>query len=126
MFFFIALMSLWIFNYLFWFGLVFDSCGLQKHKDSGADVTVSCVPMDDSRASDYGLMKIDGKGQINYFKEKPKGDDLQSMVRDDWSFENCEPLNLFRFKLSDQKINRFVFKFFGCKKEIVCLSVCLH
>jgi hypothetical protein len=36
--------------------------------------------MDDSRASDYGLMKIDGKGRINYFNEKPKGDDLQSMV----------------------------------------------
>lgn len=54
---------------------------LQKHKDSGADVTVSCVPMDDSRASDYGLMKIDGKGRINSFNEKPKGDDLQCMVR---------------------------------------------
>jgi len=59
-----------------------SSCGLQKHKDSGADVTVSCVPMDDSRASDYGLMKIDGKGRINNFNEKPKGDDLQSMVSD--------------------------------------------
>ena len=44
-------------------------------------MTVSCVPMDDSRASDYGLMKIDGKGRINFFNEKPKGDDLQSMVR---------------------------------------------
>ncbi|KAG0613097.1 hypothetical protein M758_6G076600 [Ceratodon purpureus] len=55
---------------------------VQKHKDSGADVTVSCVPMDDSRASDYGLMKIDGKGRINYFNEKPKGDDLQSMQVD--------------------------------------------
>jgi UTP-glucose-1-phosphate uridylyltransferase len=55
---------------------------VQKHKDSGADVTVSCVPMDDSRASDYGLMKIDGKGRINNFNEKPKGDDLQSMVSD--------------------------------------------
>lgn len=22
-------------------------CGLQKHKDSGADITISCVPMDE-------------------------------------------------------------------------------
>lgn len=55
---------------------------VQKHKDSGADVTVSCIPMDDSRASDFGLMKIDGKGRINHFSEKPKGKDLQSMQVD--------------------------------------------
>jgi glucose-1-phosphate adenylyltransferase len=55
---------------------------VQKHKDSGADVTVSCVPIDDSRASDYGLMKIDGKGQIRHFSEKPKGDDLHAMQVD--------------------------------------------
>ncbi|XP_024367955.1 glucose-1-phosphate adenylyltransferase large subunit 1 isoform X2 [Physcomitrium patens] len=55
---------------------------VQKHKDSGADITVSCVPMDDSRASDYGLMKINDKGRIHYFNEKPKGDELQSMQVD--------------------------------------------
>lgn len=33
-----------------------------------------------SRASDYGLMKINNKGQVLYFNEKPKGDDLTSMV----------------------------------------------
>lgn len=38
--------------------------------------------MDDSRASDFGLMKIDGKGRINHFSEKPKGKDLQSMQVD--------------------------------------------
>ncbi|XP_024387551.1 glucose-1-phosphate adenylyltransferase large subunit 3, chloroplastic/amyloplastic [Physcomitrium patens] len=55
---------------------------VQKHRDSGADITISCVPMDDSRASDYGLMKIDDEGRVLYFNEKPKGDALKSMQVD--------------------------------------------
>ncbi|KAI5059138.1 hypothetical protein GOP47_0025457 [Adiantum capillus-veneris] len=55
---------------------------VQKHKDSDADITISCVPIDDSRASDYGLMKIDSKGRVLYFSEKPKGDDLKAMEVD--------------------------------------------
>ncbi|XP_044511306.1 glucose-1-phosphate adenylyltransferase large subunit 2, chloroplastic-like isoform X2 [Mangifera indica] len=55
---------------------------LQKHIDSGADITVSCVPMDDSRASDYGLMKVDSTGRIIQFSEKPKGPDLKAMQVD--------------------------------------------
>ncbi|KAH7427983.1 hypothetical protein KP509_10G070100 [Ceratopteris richardii] len=55
---------------------------VQKHKDSNADITISCVPIDDSRASDYGLMKIDSKGRVLYFAEKPKGDDLKAMEVD--------------------------------------------
>ncbi|KAL4650002.1 hypothetical protein ACB092_01G055100 [Castanea dentata] len=55
---------------------------LQKHIDTDADITVSCVPMDDSRASDYGLMKIDNKGRIIQFSEKPKGPDLKAMQVD--------------------------------------------
>nr|DAD40774.1 TPA_asm: hypothetical protein HUJ06_015097 [Nelumbo nucifera] len=52
---------------------------VQKHVDTNADITVSCVPMDDSRASDYGLMKIDNTGRIIQFLEKPKGADLKAM-----------------------------------------------
>ncbi|KAJ6352204.1 hypothetical protein OIU76_001422 [Salix suchowensis] len=55
---------------------------VQKHIDTNADVTVSCVPMDDSRASDYGLMKIDNNGRIVQFAEKPKGPDLKAMQVD--------------------------------------------
>lgn len=33
-----------------------------------------------SRASDFGLMKIDDKGRVLSFSEKPKGDDLKAMV----------------------------------------------
>ncbi|CAA0843404.1 Glucose-1-phosphate adenylyltransferase large subunit 2- chloroplastic [Striga hermonthica] len=55
---------------------------VQKHLDTNADITVSCVPMDDSRASDYGLMKIDETGRIIHFSEKPKGSALKSMQVD--------------------------------------------
>lgn len=34
----------------------------------------------DSRASDFGLMKIDNKGRVLSFSEKPKGNDLKAMV----------------------------------------------
>ena len=34
----------------------------------------------DSRASDFGLMKIDNKGRILSFSEKPKGEELKAMV----------------------------------------------
>lgn len=33
-----------------------------------------------SRASDFGLMKIDGKGRVMSFSEKPKGKELKAMV----------------------------------------------
>ncbi|KAK8642422.1 hypothetical protein V6N13_011765 [Hibiscus sabdariffa] len=55
---------------------------VQRHIDSNADITVSCLPMDDSRASDYGLMKIDGAGRIVQFAEKPKGPNLKAMQVD--------------------------------------------
>ncbi|CAN6452950.1 unnamed protein product [Victoria cruziana] len=55
---------------------------VQSHVDTGADITVSCVPMDDSRASDCGLMKIDDKNRITHFSEKPKGAELRSMQVD--------------------------------------------
>lgn len=55
---------------------------VQNHRQSGADITISSLPMDDSRASDFGLMKIDSKGRILSFSEKPKGEDLKAMEVD--------------------------------------------
>lgn len=55
---------------------------VQKHIDTNADITVSCVPMDDGRASDFGLMKIDETGHIIQFAEKPKGPALKAMQVD--------------------------------------------
>nr|WKL05552.1 ADP-glucose pyrophosphorylase large subunit 4 [Colocasia esculenta] len=55
---------------------------IQKHIETRADITVSCIPMDDSRASDFGLMEIDKMGRILHFSEKPKGDALEAMKVD--------------------------------------------
>ncbi|XWS46347.1 hypothetical protein CRYUN_Cryun14cG0057600 [Craigia yunnanensis] len=55
---------------------------LQKHINSGADISVSCLPVDESRASDFGLLKIDENGQIRQFLEKPKAESLRSMQVD--------------------------------------------
>jgi glucose-1-phosphate adenylyltransferase len=50
-----------------------------RHRETNADITISVVPMDEKRASDFGLMKIDGSGRIVDFSEKPKGDELKAM-----------------------------------------------
>lgn len=55
---------------------------VQKHVDTNADISVSCLPMDDRRASDFGLMKIDSTGRIIQFAEKPKGSELKAMQVD--------------------------------------------
>jgi glucose-1-phosphate adenylyltransferase len=52
---------------------------IRRHRETGADVTISVVPMDHRRASDFGLMKIDDAGRIIDFSEKPKGDALTAM-----------------------------------------------
>ncbi|KAL9269658.1 Glucose-1-phosphate adenylyltransferase large subunit 1-like protein [Drosera capensis] len=53
---------------------------VQNHIDRNADITVSCVPVGESRASDYGLMKIDSTGRVSQFYEKPKSADLKAMA----------------------------------------------
>jgi glucose-1-phosphate adenylyltransferase len=52
---------------------------LNRHYDSDADVTVSVTPCDEVAATDFGLLKTDNAGRIIEFKEKPKGDELESM-----------------------------------------------
>ncbi|XP_076930211.1 glucose-1-phosphate adenylyltransferase small subunit, chloroplastic/amyloplastic-like [Bidens hawaiensis] len=55
---------------------------IQAHRESDADITVAALPMDEKRATAFGLMKIDEEGRIIEFSEKPKGDKLQAMKVD--------------------------------------------
>lgn len=55
---------------------------VDRHREVDADITIGCLPMDDERASDFGLMKIDDTGRITEFAEKPEGDALKSMQVD--------------------------------------------
>jgi glucose-1-phosphate adenylyltransferase len=52
---------------------------VKRHRDTKADITLSVVPVDEERASDFGLMKIDKNGRVVSFSEKPKGDALKAM-----------------------------------------------
>ncbi|HEY9863991.1 MAG TPA: glucose-1-phosphate adenylyltransferase [Candidatus Obscuribacterales bacterium] len=52
---------------------------VQRHLDTKADITLSVLPIDEKRASDFGLMKLDDSGRVISFSEKPKGDALQQM-----------------------------------------------
>jgi len=55
---------------------------VERHRNTNADITLSVIPIDEKRASSFGLMKINDKGRIVDFKEKPKGDELKSMQVD--------------------------------------------
>jgi glucose-1-phosphate adenylyltransferase len=55
---------------------------VQRHRETNADITLSVVPMDEKRASAFGLMKINDQGRVVSFSEKPKGDALKAMQVD--------------------------------------------
>jgi len=55
---------------------------VRRHRDTKADITLSVVPVDEHRASDFGLMKIDEGGRVISFSEKPKGEALRAMTVD--------------------------------------------
>ena len=59
---------------------------LDRHFSTGADLTVSVVPCRPDEAAEFGLLKTDKKGEIVEFKEKPKGDELESMRVDTTNF----------------------------------------
>lgn len=55
---------------------------VERHRQTQADITLSVIPIDEKRASDFGLMKIDNTGRVIDFSEKPKGDALKKMQVD--------------------------------------------
>lgn len=59
---------------------------LAKHYETSADVTISVVPCTAAEAEGFGLLKTDNNGSIIEFKEKPKGDELESMRVDTTRF----------------------------------------
>lgn len=55
---------------------------IERHRQTKADITLSVVPIDEKRASSFGLMKIDDNGRVIDFSEKPKGEALRQMQVD--------------------------------------------
>ncbi|KAJ7550621.1 hypothetical protein O6H91_07G109700 [Diphasiastrum complanatum] len=52
---------------------------IQVHRETNSDITVAALPMDENRATAFGLMKIDSEGRVIEFAEKPKGSALKAM-----------------------------------------------
>ena len=55
---------------------------VKRHLDTNADITLSVLPIDEKRASDFGLMKLNNSGRVVSFSEKPKGEALKEMQVD--------------------------------------------
>lgn len=52
---------------------------LDRHINSGADITVSTIPCNASQASNFGLVLTNESGRITGFREKPSGELLEDM-----------------------------------------------
>jgi glucose-1-phosphate adenylyltransferase len=52
---------------------------LAAHRESGADLTISVVPVAAAQAPDFGVLRVDNQGNVVEFREKPKGDELDGM-----------------------------------------------
>jgi len=52
---------------------------VQHHIDTGSQLTVGALPVDPAQAEDFGLMRTSSDGRIQEFREKPKGEALETM-----------------------------------------------
>lgn len=55
---------------------------VRRHRETNADITLSVVPVNEKKAPELGLMKIDSQGRIIDFAEKPSGEALKKMQVD--------------------------------------------
>jgi len=55
---------------------------VDHHINSGADLSVGALPVDQAQAESFGLMRAERDGRIREFSEKPKGAALESMKVD--------------------------------------------
>ena len=55
---------------------------IEHHRRTRANLTVAALPVDANQAESFGLMRTDGEGNIQEFREKPKGDSLMQMAVD--------------------------------------------
>ncbi len=56
---------------------------INNHRRCGADVSISCMPVDEEAARGFGIMNLDDSGQVKGFLEKPKTQEELDMVKTD-------------------------------------------
>jgi glucose-1-phosphate adenylyltransferase len=80
---------------------------LARHFETNADITVSVIPCRPDEAEGFGLLKADRDGRIVEFKEKPKGEALESMRVDTTKFGLSDEESLKRPFLASMGIYIF-------------------
>lgn len=53
---------------------------IDAHKESGADVTISCMPVSRQDAKGFGVVQVDDNGRVKDFVEKPQTDEAIDAV----------------------------------------------
>ncbi|MFV1975722.1 MAG: glucose-1-phosphate adenylyltransferase [Candidatus Scalindua sp.] len=66
---------------------------ISRHKESRADVTIALTVVDKAKASEFGLARVDDKGDIKAFTEKPKDASLIESYYIPSSVKQSEGLN---------------------------------
>jgi glucose-1-phosphate adenylyltransferase len=56
---------------------------INSHRRSGADVSISCMPVDEEAARGFGVMNLDDDGRVTGFLEKPQTKEDLDIVRND-------------------------------------------
>lgn len=56
---------------------------LNSHIETGADISIATIPVNQRDAPDFGILKKDSKGFITDFTEKPKGEALLNQWKSD-------------------------------------------
>lgn len=56
---------------------------IATHQESNADVTISCLPVDEQAARGFGIMRMDDSGRVTDFVEKPKTEEQLAGIRTD-------------------------------------------
>src|SRR5690606_37942385 len=60
---------------------------LDKHKQTGADISIATIPVGDREAPEFGILKEDAQGLISSFIEKPKKE-----ILGDWTSDTGEEM----------------------------------
>lgn len=76
---------------------------VKEHVEKQADVTIACLPVDARDATGFGIMKVNEKGYIPSFVEKPKADALSSWVSE------VSPANKKRGKVYMASMGIYIF-----------------
>ncbi len=56
---------------------------MRIHRESNADVTIASLPVEESQAKSFGIMRVDDAGRVRGFLEKPSDAESLEMVRTD-------------------------------------------